>query len=119
MNTKNLKELLLKLIDEDQEFDVYELSHAKGWPDIQCDFTEDDGSYFETLDMGNWQITEITDDTLTIMAGGDWQEPLAVTLKFNEALAEYNQLEVISAVPCDFGDAEEINIYKYLGIDEN
>ena len=39
--------------------------------------------------MENWQITEITEDTFTIMAGGDCQEPRAVTIKLNEALTDF------------------------------
>jgi len=107
-----LREFIVK--DEEVEFDVYELTNTKGWPDIQCDFSEDDGPYYESLDVENWQITEVNEDTFTIMAGGDWQDPLAVTIKINETLTDYNQLEVISTKPCNFHDAEEIDIIKLL-----
>lgn len=45
------------------------------------DGEEDD----EDLDFENFAFSEVTDDVITFSAGGDWQEPLIITLKYDQA----------------------------------
>lgn len=43
----------------------------------------EDGEYLEDLDFENCEILEMTDNTMKVCAGGDWQEPLTFTLIFD------------------------------------
>lgn len=64
------KKLLLDaFFDEDGKYNPYGLEF-RDWPKVNEDGHEED------LDMENHEILSLTDDKLTMCAGGDWQEPL-------------------------------------------
>jgi hypothetical protein len=67
---KTLKTELVKFIDGDM-LDIYELS-VKNWP------VDDDG---EQQDIENYEILSIDDDKMVMCCGGDWQEPMKITIE--------------------------------------
>lgn len=71
-----IKDYLRKLIEDGVDFwDLpYELD-IENWPDVDCDGDQ------EPLDLENFEWLSITDDELVIACGGDWQEPLILTIK--------------------------------------
>ena len=63
---------------------VYDIvKHIENWPNITC--KDEDGNInleeLEHLDCENNGLPELTADHITISAGGDWQEPLTMTIK--------------------------------------
>ncbi len=63
------KMLLDAFFGKDGEYDPYDL-RFRDWPKVNEDGHEED------LDMENHEIISLTDDKLTMCAGGDWQDPL-------------------------------------------
>lgn len=84
----NIKSFLKKALEE---MDFYELPYelfgednVVNWPQISMkDFADDpdEEAVEEPLDMENFEWLSITDDTLVVACGGDWQEPLTLTIK--------------------------------------
>lgn len=91
MNKGNLKselqEIVKKCINSDEENDIgeftiydnrYELIeelNLENWPKV------DDGEgHMENIDLENFEIIDITDDKLTVFAGGDWQDPIQFSI---------------------------------------
>lgn len=79
----SFKTKLAELIIEDGEIDLCNLLNVTGWPRVKEDPDEDD-SAMERLDMENHSIVSFDDNSLKIAAGGDWQEPLTVTIELVE-----------------------------------
>ena len=52
---------------------------SKKWPEIKEEY-EDEIHDFEPLDCENFEIISVTDDTIVMCAGGDWQLPHKVTI---------------------------------------
>jgi len=46
--------------------------------------TEDGEEDDEDLDFENFGFSNVEDDEITFSAGGDWQEPLVITIKYDE-----------------------------------
>lgn len=90
-----VQDILKKVIDEDGDFDIYDLVDecVMGWPEITMG-EEDEVAYPETLDLENWRIISIEDDKMVMCAGGDWQDPQMLTL-----VPENDQLKVINVEP--------------------
>jgi len=55
-----------------------DVSYCCGCEDCNCDDSE---KIKEELDMENNEILEINDNFITIACGGDWQNPLTLTIK--------------------------------------
>lgn len=55
------------------------IDSVQDWPDIT--YEEEGETVVEPLDTENFEIIEIKDDQLVFIAGGDWQDPHAVTVK--------------------------------------
>jgi hypothetical protein len=93
----NLKAFLRdNLIDAPEEFwnvhyDIFGEEYVVNWPKIKIppvDFNDinpelnfEFGDDEEPLDMENFEWLSVTDDELVVACGGDWQEPLKVTMK--------------------------------------
>lgn len=86
----NLKEFLREnLINAPEEFwnvhyDIFGEDNVVNWPQISMsDFSDDpeDQGIEEPLDMENFEWLSITDDELVVACGGDWQEPLTLTMR--------------------------------------
>ena len=71
------KEILLKMKEDGDyispQYVAYELEFSS-LPKIV-----EDGEDVEDLDFENFELMDITDSSMTIWAGGDWQEPLEFT----------------------------------------
>lgn len=67
-----LKDLILV---EDEDLEIYNLpDQVLYWPDVEIDGDK------EPLDLENWEILELNDEKLVMLAGGDWQEPKKLIL---------------------------------------
>lgn len=72
-----LKEILRKLKDDD-EFDPLRIPEViSNWPDV-----DNDGDK-ESLDMENYELISLSDDQLVMCSGGDWQDPLTLTIEID------------------------------------
>lgn len=85
---ENIKSFLRDALKEMDFYDLpYELlgeNNVVNWPQISMkDFPEDpeEEAFDEPLDMENFEWLSITDDELIVACGGDWQEPLTLTIK--------------------------------------
>ena len=73
--SKNVLEILRDIIVDGEDINIYELpDHVTNWPDVEYD------GEMESLDLENWEITKLSEESVVICAGGDWQEPLTFTL---------------------------------------
>lgn len=84
----NIKSFLRKALTEMDFYELpYELlgeNNVVNWPQISMkDFADDpeEESFDEPLDMENFEWLSITDDEIVVACGGDWQEPLTLTIK--------------------------------------
>lgn len=82
----NIKSFLRKALTEMDFYELpYELlgeNNVVNWPQVKLPpFEEGDEPDLEPLDMENFEWISITDDELVIACGGDWQEPLTLTIK--------------------------------------
>lgn len=75
MNPK-FKEKLRELLVEDGDVEHYNFSKIKGWPQIP----EPGYDSNESLDLENCSLLEIGSKTITIVCGGDWQDPHKVII---------------------------------------
>ncbi len=68
---KTFKEVLREAILKDDEIDFYDIFIAN-WPNDE----EGDGQ-----DVENWSIISLSDDKMVMCCGGDWQEPVKMTIE--------------------------------------
>jgi hypothetical protein len=101
---KFLKKKVKELYEE--EIDFYSLpyeifEYADGWPEVKNIHNWLD---VEVQDMENFEWLSIEEDKLIIWCGGDWQEPLKITL-----ILKNNKLSVIDfwEAPFEEGLSEE------------
>jgi hypothetical protein len=64
---------------DDIHYEILGEDNVKKWPQVLED--PDDKSSKEPLDMENFGWLSIDDNELVISCGGDWQEPLTLTIK--------------------------------------
>lgn len=64
---------------DDLHYEILGEDNVKKWPQVLED--PDDKASKEPLDMENFEWISISDDELVISCGGDWQEPLTLTIK--------------------------------------
>lgn len=69
-------------IVENDEIEIYKLKNiVVNWPTVEIRESFDDEEFEEEeVDLENWEIISISDDKLTMCAGGDWQEPTTFSL---------------------------------------
>ena len=90
----NVKEYLQDAINNQDEPDIYDLIYTlkiDNWPEIPEDGYPDS---LEPLDTENFEWISLSDDELVICAGGDWQEPLILTI-----VMDIDHLTVIDTKP--------------------
>lgn len=95
-NITNVKEYLKDKINNSPE-GFYGLSYEiindiTNWPNVQLDDGEE--VYDEPLDTENFEWISVSDDEFVIACGGDWQDPLTLTIKLLNG-----KLTVISSIP--------------------
>jgi hypothetical protein len=67
-------------------------------PLVKC---EDD---YEPLDFENYEVIGLTNNTVTLNHGGDWQEPMMVTYRY---MSDGNLYHIHSSIACaDFGSTK-------------
>ena len=115
----SLKEFLCKVYEESgKEEGIYSMGDhlalwsAKGWPQVPED--PDTPEVLEDLNMENFEWVEITDETILVCCGGDWQEPLYVKLKLNGG-----RFEVIDSYSGYDEGMDEEEFLKAIGYVEN
>lgn len=64
----------------DLPYEIFGENNVVNWPLVRED-PEDHRSDNEPLDMENFEWLSITNDELTVACGGDWQEPMTLTIK--------------------------------------
>jgi hypothetical protein len=85
-----MKKTVIDIIREnvlvDRRFDMYELPNiVVNWPQVVSSYGEDE----EELDVESWEILSLDEDRMIICAGGDWQQPLTLTIElFNDELLQ-------------------------------
>jgi hypothetical protein len=104
----NIKNYLKEKIDQGVDFwDLpYEIE-VNNWPNV------DDDGYEEPLDCENFEWLSIEDDELVISCGGDWQDPLTLTLKMNDN----DELTVTKTEPGFSSGLSEEDFYEILEIE--
>lgn len=109
MKNATVIEILKPLVD-DEDILIYDLPDlVVNWPDVEV---EDSGETdLEPLDLENWEILSLDESSMVMCAGGDWQEPLKMTL----VPTEDGKLKVIDIVH-DFYDASGIEWEKLIEI---
>jgi len=65
---------IAKQVYQDEDEDFYGLPYYLEFENLP----EIDG---ETVDFENFEWLEVSDDTLVVCCGGDWQDPLTLTIK--------------------------------------
>jgi len=70
------REKLRELLVEDGDIETYYFSKIKDWPEIP----EEGYDSNEPLDLENCALLEIGSKTITIVCGGDWQDPHKVII---------------------------------------
>jgi hypothetical protein len=99
----NVKEYLHDVLFSENEPDIYDLPYQlkiENWPQIPEEGYPDS---LEPLDTENFEWLSITDDELVICAGGDWQDPLILTI-----VMDIDHLTVIDTKPgWEIGISEE------------
>lgn len=81
MMNDNLKIALFQNMFEDDFFEPTLLIDMEGWVEIKLVDEADGEIYYEPLDMENFEIKDYSEDTVTIICGGDWQPAHKVILK--------------------------------------
>lgn len=104
----NIKNYLKELVEDGVDFyDMpYELE-VENWPIVIYDGEE------ESLDCENFEWISITDDEVVIACGGDWQEPLTLTIKVVD-----DKLTVVSTEEGFADGLSEDEFYEVLGIEK-
>lgn len=83
---ESIKEYLATRVKDlyNDDIDFYDLPYelinyghfnVRGWPQDE-----------DSLDMENFEWLEITDDYIKIACGGDWQEPMIVTIELDRGM---------------------------------
>jgi hypothetical protein len=72
---------------------AYEIpGDVTNWPQVKLE--DEDETFNEPLDTENFEWISISDDEMVIACGGDWQEPLTLTIKLvNGKLTVTNSTE--------------------------
>lgn len=99
--TSNIKQFLREnIINAPEEFwnvhyDIFGEDNVVNWPQVELPpFEEGDKPELEPLDMENFEWLSVTDDEVVICCGGDWQEPLTLTIRLiNGKLTVINKTE--------------------------
>jgi len=104
----NVKDYLKNLVENGIDFyDLpYELE-VGNWPDV-----EDEGDN-EPLDMENFEWLSIDDDQMVVACGGDWQEPLTLTIKMVDG-----ELTVVETEDGFSSGLSRDEFYAELGIED-
>jgi hypothetical protein len=72
----NVIEILKSNIIQNDEIQISKLPNiVNNWPSA----SDEDGEV-EPADLENWEILEITENSVKVACGGDWQEPITFTL---------------------------------------
>ena len=73
----NIKDYLADLIEYGVDFNdlQYELE-VENWPEVN-----DENGDLEPLDLENFEWLSIEDEEMIVACGGDWQEPMTLTIK--------------------------------------
>lgn len=105
-----LKEKVRKVYNQDLDF--YDLPHEMfndviNWPMIpEIEPFQDS---LEPLDLENFEWLEINEKELKICAGGDWQEPMNVTMKI-----EGDKLKVIDFKNAPYKEGMDEDMFNDL-----
>ena len=109
------KEKILDGISEDEidtdNFDspLYEIMnnvYVHGWPEV-----EDEDGYKESLDLENHEVISIDDHGMTIIAGGDWQDPHKVQMIFDG-----EKVHAVSCEKCEYQSGLDYNkVFEIIG----
>jgi len=108
----NIKEFLREnLIDSPEEtwnvhYDIFGEENVVNWPQVSLkDFSDDpdEEAIDEPLDMENFEWLSVTDDELIVACGGDWQEPLTLTMRIVDG-----KITVVNVVP-GFEEGLDVN----------
>jgi len=91
------------------EIDLYNFADEvklHGWPEVGV------GGERDILDLENHEIINLNDHGMTIICGGDWQEPHKVELRYDGI-----SVHVVSYGPCEYDDGlSEDDILRILGL---
>lgn len=79
---------------------------------VGLDNTEDEENYdeTETLDFENFEVINLTSDTITIFCGGDWQYPGTWSATLRNGILEYNNDVNYEIRPQELSEEELIRI---------
>lgn len=105
----NIRDYLKEKVD--QGFDFWDMPYeieVDNWPDVK-----DEEGYEEPLDCENFEWLSIEDDELVISCGGDWQEPMTLTLEMNDN----DELTVVSSKPGFSNGMSEEDFYEEIGVE--
>lgn len=87
----NILQIVKQALDEKPDFNgdyhsaFYDYAtDLEDLPKVRVEVDEDEYEE-EDLDFENFSIVTASKDEIVFCAGGDWQEPLIITLKVNEA----------------------------------
>ena len=101
---KNTKEFIREKVQEmyDEGYEFYDIHHnlfgednVENWPVSASDdgwrddgddgdnYTYDYSESTEPQDMENFEWLEINEDDVVVCCGGDWQEPIKITMTFD------------------------------------
>ena len=101
---KFLAEKVRKIYKNGEDFwDIPNYLKFSKWPKVMYDGSKED------LDMENFSWVSITDDKLIIWCGGDWQEPMKVTIKLID-----DKLTVVNSVNSNFINGLEEDEFNEL-----
>jgi hypothetical protein len=81
------KELVTRDVPGTDDFELYALTEIHNWPDVETD------GETERLDLENVELLELTDDKAVVWGGGDWQEPMKVTVELVEGKLSVTDFE--------------------------
>ena len=63
------------------QYDAFDENNVVNWPEVKLpDLEGEDETFYEPLDMENFEYISVTEDELVICCGGDWIEPLTLTI---------------------------------------
>jgi len=74
------KELLKAQLIDEEGYPSMDNVNFINWPKTTCGEEEEEG-YLEPADCENFVLVSLTDDKFVMLAGGDWQDPVVMTVE--------------------------------------
>lgn len=97
-----------QIVGDDGFVDVYNLN-VENWPETNVG-EEGEEEEWEDVDLENHSLVKLTDDEFVLSAGGDWQNPVTMTIKLVDG-----KLKVTNVIHDEFQDGmDEEEFLKIL-----